>query len=328
MNNTATASRITASCWHLLLVLMVLLSLLGCGQSAHAQEAPPDLTAYTTLVREAFAAAQRSDRLGLEDLAKQLIAIKSVVLEDGQQVRVDNGWLARELDTSEPDLQRIAQRLGAIIDALAQPTSRLPSDALERLEKILNNPPFSSTRTESSWWSSFWSAVGRFLVWLLNRPSTSSSTSLELIRWLLVWGFTIIVIVVLFGSLGYFAWRFRGLFTSEAQREDDDPAAGLTANTALDQASTVARDGDYRSAMRYLYISALLWLDERNLLRYDRALTNREYLERLNTNPALRERLRPVVETFDSVWYGHQSLDADSFAAYRSQVESLRTYQP
>ena len=104
-----------------------------------------------------------------------------------------------------------------------------------------------------------------------------------------------------------------------ARAAEDDPAAGLTARTALDQAGEIARGGDYRTAMRYLYISALLWLDERNLLRYDRALTNREYLEHLRDNAALRERLRPVVETFDRVWYGHLPLDADSFAAYRAQ---------
>ena len=90
------------------------------------------------------------------------------------------------------------------------------------------------------------------------------------------------------------------------------------------QAGEIARGGDYRAAMRYLYLSALLWLDERDMLRYDRALTNREYLERLRDNAMLRERLRPMVETFDQVWYGHAPLDAQALAAYRAQVEALR----
>ena len=76
--------------------------------------------------------------------------------------------------------------------------------------------------------------------------------------------------------------------------------------------------------MRYLYISALLWLDERDILRYDRALTNREYLERVRDNPALRARMAPIVETFDRVWYGHLPIDAESFAAYQQQIEALR----
>jgi hypothetical protein len=76
--------------------------------------------------------------------------------------------------------------------------------------------------------------------------------------------------------------------------------------------------------VRYLYLSALLWLDERDHLRYDRALTNREYLERVRNNPALRTRLAPVIETFDRVWYGHAALDAQAFAAYQEQIEALR----
>src|SRR5262245_4586862 len=45
---------------------------------AIAQGQPPDLETYTGWVREAFAAAQRSDRLGLEDAGARLIATTSV----------------------------------------------------------------------------------------------------------------------------------------------------------------------------------------------------------------------------------------------------------
>jgi hypothetical protein len=38
-------------------------------------------------------------------------------------------------------------------------------------------------------------------------------------------------------------------------------------------------EGDYRTAVRYLYLSLLLLLEEHGLLRYDRPLTDREYLQ-------------------------------------------------
>jgi hypothetical protein len=127
--------------------------------------------------------------------------------------------------------------------------------------------------------------------------------------------------------IGVIVYLLRGLrrgMVADARASDDDPEGNLTAKTALDQAGGLARGGDYRTAVRYLYLSALLWLDERNILRYDRALTNREYLERVRDNPALRARMAPIVETFDRVWYGHLPIDAESFAAYRRQVEELR----
>ncbi|MEI7769472.1 MAG: DUF4129 domain-containing protein, partial [Chloroflexales bacterium] len=108
---------------------------------------------------------------------------------------------------------------------------------------------------------------------------------------------------------------------------DADPEAALGAAEAAQRAGDLARAGDYRRATRMLYLSSLLWLDESGRLRYDRSLTNREYLERLGDSPNLRERLRPVVETFDQVWYGDIALDAAGFAAYAGQVAALRASQ-
>jgi hypothetical protein len=300
-------------------VFSVLCSLFAAPVAA--QEQPPDLPTYTAWVREAFAAAQRSDRLGLEEAAARLVAATRVRLPEGQQIAVDNSWLRMALAEGEPDLQVIEARLGAILDALAQPPSSAPADARERLNEILNKPPFQQPNpAANTWWDDFWDWVARVLEALVRPVGSVPASASATIGWVILG----VGALLLLGLIGYLLIGLRRTIAVEA-RTDDDPAAGLTARTALDQASQVARSGDYRSAMRYLYISALLWLDERDLLRYDRALTNREYLERLQSNPALRERLRPVVETFDLVWYGHRALDAESFAAYRAQVEALRT---
>ena len=124
--------------------------------------------------------------------------------------------------------------------------------------------------------------------------------------------------------LAYVLLRARRSLLLDARAVRDDPEARLTSNSAIQQASGLARGGDYRTAVRYMYLSALLWLDERDLLRYDRAMTNHEYLDHLEGNPELRNRLVPIVEVFDRVWYGYASLDAQSFEAYRQQVEALR----
>ncbi|RMD73583.1 MAG: DUF4129 domain-containing protein, partial [Chloroflexi bacterium] len=81
-------------------------------------------------------------------------------------------------------------------------------------------------------------------------------------------------------------------------------------------AAAARQAGDRRSAVRYLYLAALLWLDEQGLLHYDRSLTNREYLQQLRDQRSLRDRLAPVVNTFDAVWYGQQVIDEQAFARY------------
>jgi hypothetical protein len=308
---------------HLLVVLMVLFVVLCAlfSSPVSAQSQAPDLPTYAGWVREAFAAAQRSDRIGLEQVASRLANTRSVSLPGGPSIAVDNSWLRQVLEAEEPDMSAIEARLGAILDALAQPNTSAPADALERLRALLGKPPFAQAgSSEGSWWNDFWAWVLRLLGSLLRPIGMATQPAGEAIGWavLAVGG------LLLAGLIGYVLRGLRRSMAADASIAADDPAAGLTARTALDQAGDIARGGDYRTAMRYLYLSALLWLDERDLLRYDRALTNREYLERLRDNAALRERLRPIVETFDRVWYGHAALDAEGFAAYRAHVEALR----
>src|SRR3954452_8029404 len=117
------------------IILFALMLVLGSWflvlPQAHAQSQPPDLATYTGWVREAFAAAQRSDRLGLEDAAARLGATSRGRLPGEVMISVDNAWRRDALQSAEPDLPAIAARLGAIIDALAQPPSAAPPDARE-----------------------------------------------------------------------------------------------------------------------------------------------------------------------------------------------------
>jgi hypothetical protein len=302
-------------------LFFVLCSLFSPAVAAQDQE--PDLATYTGWVREAFAAAQRNDRLGLEQVAGPLTVTTRVRLPEGASIAVDNGWLNTALSEAEPDLPAIGERLGAIIDALAQPAGAAPADSRERLRDILNRPPFRTEDEQSEppgWLTAFFDWLGRLLDSIVSPIGSVSPATGQAVAWIV----SIVGVLLLLAVGGYLVRGLRRGMVAEARTRDDDPEANLTAKTALDQAGELARGGDYRTAVRYLYLSALLRLDERDILRYDRALTNREYLERVRDNPALRGRLAPIVDTFDRVWYGHVQLDAASFATYRQQVEALR----
>jgi hypothetical protein len=302
-------------------LLLGLLALL-LAAPAQAQEAPPELATYEGWLREALVAAQREDRLGLEPVAERLIATSEVRAADGERLPVDNSWLDEALATDDPDFEQIAARLGALIDALAPPPSSAPDDAQQRLDNLLSRPPFVSSDSSGG------NLFTDFLDWLIDildrliSPVASEGSGVgAVVRWLIIAA----CVVLLLGVLIYLALHVRQAATRQARADDpDDPEAHLTATSALQQAGTLAQGGDYRTAVRYLYLSSLLWLDERGMLRYDRALTNREYLARLTDRPDLRARLLPIVETFDQVWYGHASLDAERFRAYQQQVEDLR----
>jgi hypothetical protein len=289
---------------------------------AAAQDAPVDVATYESWLREAVAAAQRNDRLGLEDVARRLTAAEEVRTADGSRIAVDNGWLSAAMDTPDPDFAQIETRLGALLDAMVQPASSAPDDARQQLADILSRPPFVEPEPLGD---TFFTRVLDWLFdWLdaLFGPAFDTGTTTgNVLGWLLV----ALCVVLVGGVLLYLLLNLRRTMAQEARTsEQHDPEAQLTANSALQQASTLARGGDYRTAVRYLYLSSLLWLDERGMLRYDRALTNREYLDRLADNPELHARLQPIVDTFDRVWYGHVLLDTEDFRQYQQQVEALR----
>jgi hypothetical protein len=115
-------------------------------------------------------------------------------------------------------------------------------------------------------------------------------------------------------------------FVKESQMVDQENSADepLTSQTAFEKAQSLSRGGDFRSAVRYLYLSSLLVLDERRLLRYDRSKTNREYLRSVSNSPELAQPLEEVIEVFDNVWYGHHPLEEESFKHYSERVRELK----
>jgi hypothetical protein len=115
-----------------------------------------------------------------------------------------------------------------------------------------------------------------------------------------------------------------GLVSEKELGLDDAGEENLTATRALRRAEALAGGGDYRTAVRYLYLSALLLLEENGLLRYDRSLTNREYLRSVADFPELAAALRRVVEVFERVWYGYELLDEPAYRRYTTWVKELR----
>lgn len=306
----------------LLCLLCAALWLLPTPAAAQEQGSPVEVATYESWLREAVNAAQRNDRLGLENVAHKLTATDAVRTAEGGTIAVDNRWLRETMDTPDPDFAQIENRLGALLDAMVQPASTAPDNARQQLADILSRPPFVEPEPLGD------TFLARVLDWLLDLldsifgPAFNTGTATgQAMGWLLV----AVCVVLVGGVLLYLLLNLRRTMAQEAQAsEQHDPEAQLTANSALQQASSLACGGDYRTAVRYLYLSSLLWLDERGMLRYDRALTNREYLDRLADNPELRARLQPIVDTFDRVWYGHVLLDTEDFRQYQQQVEALR----
>ncbi|MFQ3661423.1 MAG: DUF4129 domain-containing protein [Chloroflexaceae bacterium] len=292
---------------------------------AAAQEPSLSLAAYEQALREARVAAERGDRISLELVAPRLIRATVVMLPGGGSAPVDNHWLAEELARPEPRLPLIAARLGALIDTLAGTGPPPPEDALERLEDILARPPFARSDPQPrepgalEW---FFERLARLLERMGEPIGEAAGPSATVAGWaLLAAGSALVIAVVWLWLRG-----LRRTLRTEARLNPPPEATIRSASEARERADEVARRGEYREAVRILALAALLWLDERGRLRYEPHQTNREHLTRLRDQPPLHERLAPVVETADRVWYGGAPIDAHGYAEYVRRVGELREH--
>ncbi|HND77220.1 MAG TPA: hypothetical protein PLN79_08010 [bacterium] len=81
-------------------------------------------------------------------------------------------------------------------------------------------------------------------------------------------------------------------------------------------ATQYAVSGDYRKAIRHLYIALILELDARLILRFDKAYTINEYLTFAKNQSIMPELLRLLIQSsaqFEYSWYGHQITDRADF---------------
>jgi hypothetical protein len=263
----------------------------------------------------------------IAELIDQWEAVQEVRSEDGEIIPLDNSYLLSVLRTAGNDPEPARGLFEALLEAHREYPARLftPAD-LEGLNTILARPDFQwPEEAGNPIVERFNELLQRFFRWLNHllgrdrngtRPISPAGFSL----------FPVLMTILLALVIVYV---LRGLFAdlvkeTKLDTETDAADMPLTAEAAFVRAQSLSQSGDYRSAVRYLYLSSLLLLDERGLLRYDRSKTNREYLRSVSGSPELSEPLNEVIEVFDNVWYGYHALDEESFQHYSERVEELK----
>ena len=246
---------------------------------------------------------------------------KSESVETGSQVfTIDNGWLHEMLTTYQTEhdhnkrmeqLTQIGARLGALEahltrmqDGGAEPES---GDPQERIREILSRPAYRE-KTDSPI-TAFIKETRRKVIKLIEDVLRKifggvlgQGTGASVLY--------LVLIVIALGSALIFAVRmFRGRGPVKKRDRNrtvlgEEIEAGVTSADLAASALAAARAGDFRTAMRKLYISLLYELAERELIEIEAHVTNREYLARVSRFTALATSMRYLTDRFDYFWYG------------------------
>jgi hypothetical protein len=109
-----------------------------------------------------------------------------------------------------------------------------------------------------------------------------------------------------------------------APKPTADGAPPRTAAEWWHAADLLATQGDYRAAVRALFLGTLTELDERRLVAFDPALTDREYLREAQRQQWwLIEPLRPFVRLVEAIVYADAPCHAAEYARARAFTDDL-----
>lgn len=301
--------------WRRLTVWAVVLALLSLALLslapvclARAQDVNTmTLAEYRTALEQARAQIAANGNAAVQETAVQLAAITAVELPDGSQTTLTPLVLPGDSQA------RALARLDAVIAQLKAAEDEDDAARLASLDRVLASD-------EMNRGSGLWAWLLRLLARLFGQGSGDAvNGGFDLLDTLI----TVVAAIVLVFILGRILQAALGNFMREADvRQARDDEERITVAGARRRAADLAQAGSYREAVRQLYLATLLSLEDRGLLRIDRSLTNREVLQSVGRWAEVQGGLRPVVDTFEAVWYGEREPDRETFERYSAEVAS------
>jgi len=293
-----------------------------------ATAASVDLVAYRQAVQTSLSDLKNNQR-SAEYVAANLRAITSVTLPDGSTLSPDLTLVLSDLSADPVRLNDAERQLSALLIQLDQAVGTNSNSAElnaahGHLQQILARSEFQpkSSRHSQTFFGWLFQKIGRLLSPVLE---PLGRLVVRAMAWFTrsnsVWS-VIGTIVGLVALSALFFWFVRGVRHSFGPAVARFPVAENgerpSAINLRDEAETLARRRSYRLAIRALYLAALLRLDERGVLSFERTLTNREVLREAGASGSLQlvDQLAPLVERFDRHWYGAVSCTEDDFREF------------
>ncbi|MBS1717976.1 MAG: DUF4129 domain-containing protein [Armatimonadetes bacterium] len=186
---------------------------------------------------------------------------------------------------------------------------------------------------DANWLAKAGTAAGRIIEALLRRPMQKTPNFpnaapalgaaipfLEIVVYVAL-GLLLLFFLVL--ALRHVSFKGRRGKKRTAMVDDDEPERTL--DEWLDLAAKYQASGEYRMAVRALYVGCLLRLDQLEVIRFIRGQTNWEHLYRFERSPKrLDLDLRAATKMFDRIWYGMETAEIDDVAWMRAFYESIR----
>ena len=208
-------------------------------------------------------------------------------------------------------------------------TTAETANASGTVKSIKSNPLFrdSGDAQDSNWIQTVFKRLGSLRMPKMrapegNLPGFSLPAFITPLMWTLLAG-----LVAFFGYqvAKHVQLKQRIKRKSAGLLEENEPVRSQSEWLALANQHEAA--GEFREAVRCLYIAMLLTFDEFRVARFDRRQTNWEHLTRIEASPIYSAEVgfRHLTQRFDRIWYGHQTRGADDVTEFRAAFADINS---
>jgi hypothetical protein len=322
--------------------IAVLVSLCALRVSAQGRSTVDDyanrLDRAEQMVKKAIEGNSAASELGtIMNEVKRLLPAREEVDFNGSITHIDNAWLHEAADkavknaevTAESRLRMLGEisarlaRLRQSVKLARRAETGAPQDQRARLDGILARPEYQPEEKRESTIARWIRQIKEFILRLLRilfgsplarSPQSGGEGLIIVLRALII---LVVTVALIFGA-AKLARRFQArrkpaeeAKTREALGEEipeDATAADLFAI-----ASELARQGEYRKAIRRAYIALLCDLDQRGKLRLGRSKTNRDYLDAMRSERLIYPTFSVMTLAFERAWYGQERATEEEF---------------
>ncbi len=270
-----------------------------------------------------------------------LLPERPVITTPSGRLTVDNRSLRAGLDelcqaTDAMDIHDRLQSLKAHIAILEYHANDVPDGPTANVQEILARKefqPIRKTKTPLQYLQEWLVAWLEKILGKLPRgnPSAPDSGGLWSNQWVQI-GLWVGITLLLAGGA---VWLARRLRRPSTEAEDgtriilgEAVALDLDADDLLAQAQAAAEAGDWRQAVRKVYIALLHELDRREVISLNPAWTNREYLSAVRAQARLYPAMHELTDRFDRLWYGQHQGSREDYERCLSRYQEVRAALP
>jgi hypothetical protein len=260
----------------------------------------------------------------------------------------------QDCDSALATLEHGLEQATGTVEAQARVDARAASarakDILARAEfavaPVTEQAPEEATSPEPpGWWRRFIDWLGEVLKKLFERdaPPPPRDTTPPLISGGAVANVLVVVlvaltVVVLGGLLLMYLTKEKGakdgggleVSTVDATALAGDPAHALSRPPEgwAHLADELAARGEYREAVRSLYLALLSRLHRDGAILYDVTLSNWDYLRQFRGRAEWKAPFRELTRRFDFAWYGNVPVGAEGYREFRTLTQPLLAAPP